>query len=133
MLFRSIVAQNGAINIKTGVELLGRVFSTRGAITTSASTITMQTPCVNTTTNIANASGEKLALVFANAQKIDIELKGNNSNALVYIYNATGSLVLSSPITQANTSLETNLASGIYLYKLAMPSGTQTGKFIVSE
>jgi hypothetical protein len=128
-----IVAQNGAINIKTGVELLGRVFSTSGAITTNASTITMQTPCVNSTTNVLNTSNPKEAIIFANAQKIDIELLGNNTKALLYVYNSTGSLVHSSAINQANTSIAINLSSGIYFYKLSLNNNKQTGKFIVSE
>jgi len=130
-----IVANNGAINIKTGVELLGRALSTSGAVSTEAVTITMQTPCINPTTGIENATNNKLATVITSysGQKLEIQLAGTevSPNTKFYIYNTTGSLLVSTVITESRTTINSNFPTGIYFYKLSSNAGSQKGKFIV--
>lgn len=130
-----IVANNGAINIKTGVELLGRALSTSGAVSTEAVTITMQTPCINPTTGIENATNNKLATVITSysGQELEIQLAGTevSPNTKFYIYNTTGSLLVSTAITESRTTINSNFPTGIYFYKLSSNAGSQKGKFIV--
>jgi hypothetical protein len=130
-----MVVDNGAIDIKSGTVFLGRALSTSGAINTAASTITMQSPCVNPSSLLNNPTNGKFATVLANnkTQTLEIQLMENQtaSNTQIMIYNTTGQLLMSKPITQSFTSINTNFTTGIYFYKLSSDNSFQKGKFIV--
>jgi len=130
-----IVANNGAINIKTGTVLLGRALSTSGALTTEASTITMQSPCVNPITAIVQPTSDKLATISTNnsGNELEIQLMGNSNqyDAQFYVYDTTGRLLMSKAITESTTMIQSNFPTGIYVYKLLSGERSQKGKFIV--
>lgn len=128
-----IVADNGAINLKTGTVLMGRALSTSGAVNTQAVTVTMQTLCVNLTTYIQNASNDTFAHISTNNQMVDINLSFReiSPNIRMNIYNASGILMISTPISEQRTVISINFPNGIYFYKLSSNNGSQRGKFIV--
>lgn len=129
-----MVVNNGAITIKTGTVFLGRALTTSGALNTEASTITMQSPCVNPATDMVNPTN-KLATIQANhsGQELEIQLFENlNSNAKqLYLYNSVGRLMVSKSITESKTIISTNFPTGIYFYNLTSKDSSQKGKFIV--
>ena len=95
----------------------------------------MQSPCVNPTTNVISPLNDQLTTINVNysGQELRIDLLENKvkSNSRLYIYNTIGRLVASTPITQAKTTINSNLPTGIYFYKLLSTAGSQKGKFIV--
>lgn len=128
-----IVANNGAINIKTGTVLLGRALSTSGAINTAAVTVAKQSICIGLPTSLnENGSKKQLATIYSNANAIEISLLNSTESAELLIYNATGRQMLNKSIAQPATTIHTNFASGVYFYKLTSKTNAlQTGKFIV--
>lgn len=130
-----VVVDNGAINIMTGTTLLGRALTTSGALSTYASTITMQTPCVNPVTSVGNPNSGDVALLIFNPQTQTIEIRfsefTNRATAQFRLYDATGRLVLTTTLIQAHSSLHTTLAAGIYFYQLSGEPGVLAGKLRV--
>ncbi len=127
-----IVANNGAINLKTGTVLLGRALSTSGAMNTAAVTVTKQSACIGLGTNLDKNATKKLATIYANASTINISLLNSTTSGDLLIYNATGRLMLNKSIAQPTTTININFASGVYFYKLTSKTNVlQTGKFIV--
>lgn len=129
----NVVANNGAINIKTGTVLLGRALSTSGALNTAAVTITKQSACINLSTDLNSNKSERLVAVYPNANTIKIILSNETKSGELLIYNATGRLMLNKQIAQTTTTINTSFATGVYFYKLTSTTNAiQTGKFIVN-
>jgi hypothetical protein len=130
-----MVVDNGAIDIKSETVFLGRAMTTSGALNTIASTITMQSPCIDLTTSLNNPINKKFATIHVNnsAKTLEIQLINNqyNNNTQISIYNTTGQLLVSKQITQSNTTINTNFSNGIYFYQLSSKNNYQKGKFIV--
>jgi hypothetical protein len=55
----------------------------------------------------------------------------NQYDAQFYVYDTTGRLLMSKTITESTTMIQSNLPSGIYVYKLLSAERSQKGKFIV--
>jgi hypothetical protein len=129
----NVVANNGAINIKTGTVLLGRVLTTNGALNTAAVTITKQSACINLSTDLTGKSTEKHAIIpNASGKFIQISMLDATHTSQFVVYNATGKMMLNKTISQQNSTIETDFASGVYFYKLtSTATALQTGKFIV--
>jgi len=125
-----IVVNNGAISIKSGTELLGRALTTSGALNTEASTITMQTPCINPTTALNDISATNFALIHHTGQELQIQLSENQATQL-YVYNSAGKMMISTVLSQSSTTLNTRFPAGVYFYRLSSEDGSQKGKFIV--
>jgi hypothetical protein len=130
-----VVVDNGAIDIKTGTVLLGRALTTSGALSTYASTITMQSPCVNPTTHAIEHEFETQAYIVSRNKGNDLEIHlgdfHKNQSSQLLVYDTTGRLLVSAPLTQSVTILQTNFQAGIYLYKLSTNLKVQTGKIVV--
>jgi hypothetical protein len=131
----TIVCNNGAIDLKTGVILDGRAFSTTGALNTSAITATMPPGCATMST--ASFSGNKNQVtIYPNPFRTSINIFINDAaqidNAELKIYDIFGREVLKTRVTKQVVTLETsNLTSGIYLYKVIGNDKTiQSGKLI---
>lgn len=128
----TLVANNAAINVATGSTITGRMLTTNGALTTFDSTVTMPVGCTslaigeNTTTNT-------VAVLYPNpfTDSFDIKLTESNSSGEFYLFNTIGELVYKQAINETATSIRTNLAAGMYFYKLISSTGlTQTGKLL---
>ncbi len=132
-----IVANNGAVSLKTGVILDGRAYTTTGAFATAGITTTMPSTCtvtaVNTlSTNNAvtiapNPFGSYTTITLGDASKI-------NKYELV-MYNVMGKVVMNTTITNQLTTLNTsNFHTGIYFYKvMENDKVVQSGKLISNQ
>lgn len=129
----TIVANNGAIDLKTGVEIAGRAFTTVGALTTSAIKTTMPPGCATMGTTSFNENKIKIyPNPFTTSINIMINDASQMNNAELSIYDVFGREIMKSTITKEVTTLDTsNLSSGIYLYKVINDNKTiQSGKLI---
>src|SRR5690606_33753182 len=135
----NIIANNGAIDIATGVKLHGRAFTTTGAIETTAITTSLSDKCLVTGINpIAGKNSDDLVEVYPNpfSSNFTIELNEQlTSNYHFKMYNALGKEVMNSMLSGNTTTLETSeLPSGIYFYQVSEGNRIiQTGKLISQQ
>lgn len=128
----TLIGNNGAVIINTGVAVEGRVLSTSGGISTFGINAQMTPGCGDLSTNVAvkPQAAQFYPNPFTatlNVALADYSLDG----AELTIYNALGMIVLKTSLTQSTTSIPMDLASGIYYYKLSGTNGTlQSGKLI---
>lgn len=125
-IFRgTIVCNNGAISLNTGVTLDGRAFTTTGQLTTAAIKATMPSGC-STTTGILSYNAENTngtATIYPNPfgsiTTILLNDGVNIDKAELIIYNDLGAEVMNTTITKQEMIIQTNkFPSGIYLYKI---------------
>lgn len=136
----TIICNNGALELKTGVTLNGRAYTTLGSLTSAAITTIMPTDCISTGIEDINDqnSGQVLSIdpnPFSASITIQLnDASGTGEYALV-IYNVLGEAVVSTSITNQTTILETSqLQAGIYLYKVMKDNAlVQSGKMILKR
>lgn len=135
----NIIANNGAIDLATGVKLHGRAFTTTGAIETTAITTSLSDKCVVTGINsITGKSSNDLVEVYPNPFGLNFTIKLNEqltSNYNLKMYNALGKEVMNSILSGNTTTLETSeLPSGIYFYQVLEGNKIiQSGKLISQQ
>jgi len=128
----TIVANNGAVNLSTGTIVDGRVLTTDGTLTTFAITVSTAAGC-ETLSIGAIESNNNAIIVHPNPFKdrLTIQINENNSNSNFSLYDVTGKLIMQKTITQSNTAIDINVASGMYFYRFINDAGNiQTGKLI---
>jgi len=126
----TVVVNNGAINLSTGVILDGRALTTNGALSTNAVRATMPVGCTTAGTDkvTQNTPATFYPNPFTNSVQL-VNASGNTSE--LKIYNMLGKLVLSRTITGSTATLETDFTPGMYFYNLVDETGKmQTGKLI---
>jgi hypothetical protein len=138
----TIICNNGALGaINTGVVIDGRALTTNGALSTTAITITLPSPCAGPT-GIANLNNEFLNKTisiypnpFSSSITIDVSNFGINNRTELVIFNALGEQVVNTTITKQSSIIQTNnLTSGIYFYKVLENNKTiQSGKLISNQ
>ena len=118
----TIICNNGAVDLLTGVELEGRAMTTTGALSTAAITSTMTVGCstmgVNQTTSTSNA-----AVFYPNPFKNNLTVNMNDAaylnNAQLHVYDVYGRDVYTITISDLVTQLDmSRLSSGVYFYKI---------------
>ena len=136
----TIVVNNGAINLKKGITLDGRAFSTNGALKTAAIKATMPPGCIITNTNsfIEENAIEPFSIYpnpFITNTTLTISSVSQIINAELKVYNFTGEELLNIPLTDKITSFKTtDLSTGVYFYKVVANNKIiQSGKLIASE
>ena len=136
----TVVCNNNAIALKTGVTLNGKMFTTTGALTTTA--ITTSQPVVNcTVTGILsyNATANAEATIYPNpfTSLVDVAINDawQNSACQLSVYNTLGKEVMNVALTGKLTSIQMpNLASGIYFYTITVNNITaQSGKLVSQQ
>jgi len=126
----TIVCNNGAINLSTGVTLDGRALTTNGGLITNAVVATMPVGCTTAGIDIAtkNTPVTFYPNPFTNVVQL-VNATGNSSE--LKIYNMLGKLVMSRIVTGATATLETGFTPGMYFYSLVDETGkVQTGKLM---
>jgi len=121
-----IICHNGAISINNGVTLNGKAFTTSGALSTSAIIASSAISDCNITTAIIpiiDANVNNMFLIFPNPfstiTNIVIQDPSQMINCEWSIYNVLGEIVLTTPLSQPQTTIETGkLSSGVYMYKI---------------
>ncbi len=139
-VFNGTIVSTGAIDLKTGVAIDGRAFTTVGTLTTAAITATMPSGCIHTgiaSSDDKNTNG-KITIYpnpFSTSTTIIINDASQINNCELTIYNVLGEKVMDTFITKQLTTLETsNLPSGIYFYKVIGNDRTiQSGKLISQQ
>jgi hypothetical protein len=132
----TIVCNNGAIQLTTGVLLSGRAFTTKGTLTTAAVNVVMPNGCKSSGIDVLRAPNDKETAVFyPNPSTTSMIILLNDASASnsseLKLYSVTGKLIISRIITAETTTLETGFPAGIYFYQLIGKNKTiQSGKLI---
>ena len=133
----TIVCNNGAINLTTGVALTGRALTTKGTLTTAAVSVVMPDGCKASGIDILHAPNNRETVIFypnPSTTSLMIILLNDASTANsseLKLYSVTGKLIISKIITMETTTLETGLPVGIYFYQLIGKNKTiQSGKLV---
>jgi hypothetical protein len=134
----TIICNNGAINLRTGVVLDGRALTTNGGLLTNAINATNPTiplGCPNLGISINDKPNSIVTLYpnpFVSSVSIQITDISKIENVEIIIYDFIGREIIKSKITKQITTIETDsLTSGIYLYKVLYDNKViQSGKLI---
>lgn len=133
----TIVCNNGAIELNTGVTLYGRAHTTTGSLLTNAITASM-TPGCNGVTGIAAVEGNPghAVTIFPNPISLSTSIVIKNialfDHIQMKIYNVLGEEIINTIITNNETTLPTaTLVTGVYFYKIfSNQELIQSGKLI---
>jgi uncharacterized protein (UPF0333 family) len=118
----TIIANNGAINLSTGVVLHGRALSTTGKLLTFGIDVLKPAGCY--VTGLADQDQvEANVLVFPNPFSNKVTFEFNNQASLqatqLSIYNMLGTEIRTVQLNNSVTKVEeVNIPSGIYFYQL---------------
>ena len=129
----TFVGNNGAVDLATGVTLDGRAFSTTGALTTNAVTVTMTAGCTNLGVAVLT---QEAAVVYPNPFDAYLTVKINDNvrteKAELALYDTLGRIVLRKAVTQEQTTLQTDaLPAGLYFYRITDGAKVlQSGKLL---
>jgi len=133
----TIVCNNGAISLNTGVQLKGRAFTTTGTLTTSSIDAQMPLGCTLTEVIKKKKKGDsELVSIYPNpfcsSTNIllnDVALLNNNEFKM---YDMQGKEVINIILVNPLTIIQTdNLSSGLYFYTVISSNNIiQTGKLI---
>ena len=139
----TIICNNGAIEMKTGVTLDGRALTTKGAIgvteiNATSPTGSGSTAIASSTTGNTNNTVTIYPNPFTSSTDIVLNVAMKNNMLQTYelrIYNIRGELVLLTAITDQVTTLQTsNLPSGNYFYRIINNNKTvQSGKLVSQQ
>jgi len=134
----TIICNNGAIDLNTGVTLKGRALTTTGAISTTAISAVMPPDCSTVgITSIENST--EIFTIYPNPFRTSASIRQKNasiSNASeLKLYNILGDEIMTVSITKEFTALNTNaLPPGMYFYKILRNNRIiQSGKLIAQE
>ncbi|HRZ97779.1 MAG TPA: ice-binding family protein [Paludibacter sp.] len=130
----TMIANNAAFYVYSGVNLEGRLLSTNGAINVD-SLIAFVPDCSYILTSAISKETSSVAEFSPNPMNGSVLVTIPDASAAnpsqLKIYNALGKMVVVKTIKDARTTVETNLPSGIYFYKIAGKNNKiQTGKLI---
>ncbi len=136
----TVVCNNGAIDLKTGVNLNGRALSTTGTFTTAAVVTSIPAGCTVTglgSSQIINSSNVVSISPnpFSNFTNITINDASELKKATLLIYNSYGTVVMTAPISKQTISITANqLSAGVYFFKIVDNNKTiQTGRLIAQQ
>jgi len=131
----TLIGNNGAVILNTGVAVEGRVLSTTGAISTFGINAQMTPGCTNlSTTDFVMPVAKFYPNPFNGAFSVAIENGFHDNSSQLVVYNTLGALVLDRTLTQTENNISTNLPSGVYFYKLVSDNGKiQSGKLISKQ
>lgn len=136
----TIICNNGAIDLTTGVILNGRALTTSGALATSAITANMPPGCIlsDIAASVAGNLNEAVTIYpnpFGKSATIILNEAFQFKNCELIMYNSLGEEVMKTILSKQSTTLETsNFSSGIYFYKVICNDHTiQSGKLISQQ
>lgn len=135
----TLVCNNGAVNLTTGVTMTGRAFTTTGTLITAAVSVTMPLGC--STTSIASIENSNEAVtIYPNPFNTSTTIKLNDASQInsyeMKIYNVLGEEVMSTMLTSSVTTIATSaLTTGMYFYKIIDKTNNtiQSGRLISQQ
>lgn len=130
----TLIGNNGAVIVNTGVTVEGRVLTTSGGISTFAISAQMTPGCGS----LGTISNEKASVQFYPnpfSSTLNVSIAGFDSGVTeLKIYNTLGATVMTKVLNQEVTSLSMNLPTGIYYYMLTGSNGAmQSGKIVSKQ
>lgn len=128
----TVIGNNGAVIINTGVKIEGRVLSTSGGISTYGIEAVMTPGCTALSTSAA-AVGKQGAKFFPNpfSTVLNVAMDDTDGGSNLVIFNAAGSKVAEKELINKSTAIPMKLPAGIYFYHLKGKNGAQqSGKLI---
>lgn len=129
----TVIGNNGAVILNTGVTVEGRILSTSGGITTFGINAEMTPGCGALSTSSNSYTTAKAQLYpnpFSDLLHVT-KAEFNTTVSELRIYNSLGAQVLQTSLTAHTSTIPMALPSGIYYYKLSAADGTvQSGKLI---
>ncbi|HTL83133.1 MAG TPA: ice-binding family protein, partial [Bacteroidia bacterium] len=132
----TIVCNNGAVNLNTGVTINGRAFTTTGNLSTNAVTVTSPPGCIGLGMN-APVPVTEAVTVYPNPFKGNTNFIVNdpqfvNDNTEIKIYDVLGQQLLVVLVLNTTTTIDMGgLPSGIYFYTIVNQHQTiQSGRLI---
>lgn len=130
----TVIGNNGAVNLATGVAVDGRVLTTSGAVTTAAVDVQMTAGCGVLATSSATAVSLN-AKLYPNPfnSVLNVTLEGVDNGSNLKLYNAAGSLVMDVRLSRMTTALPVSLPAGVYFYQLTGKNGKQQGGKLISK
>lgn len=131
----TIVCNNGAVKLSSGVVLTGRALTTKGTLTTAGVMVTMPDGCKAAGIALHTPNERETATFYPNpsASVLIIKLTDatNSNSSELKLYNAEGEILLNKTITTETTTLTTGFPAGIYFYQIIGKNNTiQSGKLI---
>ncbi|MDI1257594.1 MAG: ice-binding family protein [Flavobacterium sp.] len=130
----TLIGNNGAVSLSTGVTIDGRAFSTTGSVLTNAVTATMTAGCANL--SIPTVLQTKIVTLYPNPFNSSLNIAVNENtlanDAMFQLYDVTGREVIATKIIGQLVTVSTgNLQSGMYFYKIVSGNRIiQSGKLI---
>ncbi len=130
----TVIANNAAFYIYSGVNLEGRFLTTNGAI--NIDSLTAFVPdCSYILTPLIYRETSSIAVFSPNPMRGSVVVTLPDASAAnqsqLKIFNALGKVVVNKAITNETTTVKTDLPTGIYYYKLVGKNNKiQTGKLI---
>ncbi|MGL2963938.1 ice-binding family protein [Flavobacterium sp. RSB2_4_14] len=129
----TLVANNGAVDLTTGVILEGRAFTTNGALSTAAINATMPMGC--STMGTVTLNDTQKVIIYPNPFDTLINVKisdtFDSNNTKMILYDIYGREVLKANLTNTTTIDMSGLSSTIYFYKIiSNDTVIQSGKLI---
>ena len=134
----TVICNNGAVQMNTGVALYGRALTTNGSFGTSAVTVYNPKDIVNGIGSVSGNGSDVITITpnpFRSFATITLTDASKSSNFYLKIYNVLGKEVLTAAIIEQVTTLKTSeLKSGIYFYKVMDNNNVvQSGKLISQQ
>jgi hypothetical protein len=134
----TIICNNGAVSINTGVNLNGRALTTTGELTTAAIIATIPAACIPTDIAAETESKNEAVLYpnpFSSSITISLNETSQMGNTELRIYNVLGAIVMKTNVTKQTTTIETSdLTSGIYFYNVIKNNKIiQSGKLVSQQ
>lgn len=131
----TVVGNNGAVNLNTGTVIEGRVLSTSGAVATSGINAQMTAGCASTLGTVSAHAKDYVAKVYPNpfSSVLHIVLNDAETKSDLIIFNAAGSRVLETHLTNKTNILDMSLPAGIYFYQIKGKTGVQQSGKLISK
>lgn len=131
----TMIVNGGAVDLNTGVDLVGRVLATVGDFHTAAISAISDSDCgVNGLTDLENGLNKVTFAPnpFTNTITVTMDDATATQNARFTLYTVLGEEILSKDLLNAATTIDTRtVTSGIYLYRVTQNGIViQTGRVI---
>ncbi len=127
----TIVANNGAVDLTTGVQLDGRAFTTAGALSTASINAIMPLGCPTMGTQTLIKTPKVTIYPNPFGSYINIEMEDTLDNTKIILYDISGREVMKTSISNRTTLNMSGLSSSLYFYKIISNGNViQSGKLI---
>jgi hypothetical protein len=129
----SIIANNGAVNLRNGSVINGRVYTTDGTFITDSISLTM--PAICGPVGVNNIELDNMIQVFPNPFTNEIHIQLNSTNKQINtlkIFTVLGQEVFNKNLENTKTTITSNdFPSGVYVYQILNNNQVvQSGKMI---